>query len=249
MNQQLLPFNYDQAAYFYDTLELDAELNRKIVKGLLNVLAKKKVKKIWDAACGTGAQTIPLADNGFELIGSDICHSMISIAEEKADLPFYEGDMCSFNPGSVDAVIVMMNSLGHISREEMKKALTNFASSLDKGGMLIGDVDNRKFLEEFLTDEPFISRVKFLDTEKYIRKTQAHKMMDGIYEVSDIWMKGRFITYEGMCEVQTWYKEELEELLRESGFHDAVWYTRTFIPLNKFDENESDSLLFVAKKS
>ena len=249
MNQQLLPFNYDQAAYFYDTLELDTELNERIVDGLLKVLGETETKKIWDAACGTGAQSIPLAEMGYDIVGSDICQSMISIAGSKAELPFYEGDMCTFNPGSCDAVIVMMNSLGHISKYEMKSALKNFASSLDAGGLLIGDADNRKYLEEFLTDEPFISRVKFIETEKYIRKTQAHKMKDGIYEVSDIWMKGSFITYEGTCEVQSWYKDELEALLFASGFKSIKWFTRTFSSLDGLTESESDSLLFVAKKA
>jgi len=247
MTQQLLPFDYDQAAYFYDTLELDVDLNKRIVKGLIKVLAKEGVKTVWDAACGTGAQTIPLACKGYEVIGSDICQSMISQAREKADIPFYQGNMCDFKAGLVDAVIVIMNSLGHISKGEMKSALTNFASNLNKGGLLVGDVDNRKFLEKFLTDEPFISKVKFIESEKYIRKTQAHKMKDGVYEVSDIWMKGDFITYEGTCEVQSWYKEELELLLNECGFHELQWLSRTFSLLS--DEDESDSLLFIARKS
>ncbi|MCM8540213.1 MAG: class I SAM-dependent methyltransferase [Lentisphaeraceae bacterium] len=249
MIQEPMPFNYDQAAYFYDSLELDVELNKRMVYGLLKVFEKNSVKKVWDAACGTGAQAIPLAEQGYELVASDINDSMVSLAKDKMFLDFNQGDMRTFKPGKVDAVISMMNPFGHLSKIGARLSLENFHRNLNEGGIIVGDVDNRGFLELVLTEEPFVSSVKFIEDQKYVRRTQAKKMGQGIYELYDIWFKGDYVTYEGGWDVQTWYKEELEELLLDTGFKEIEWYTRSFKPLKKADLLKSDSLLFVAKKA
>lgn len=249
MIQQLMPFNYDQAAYLYDSLELDTELNKRMVRGLVNVFEHHSVKKVWDAACGTGAQAVPLAEEGYQLVASDLNESMISLARDKMDLDFKVGDMRTFSPGKVDAVISMMNVFGHLTKDDTEEAFQNFYKNLNEGGVLVGDVDNRGFLELVLTEEPFISSVKFIDTEKYVRRTQAKKMGDGIYELYDIWFKGDHVIYEDGWDVQTWYRDELEHLLLSTGFTEIEWYTRSFKPLRKADILKSDALLFVAKKA
>ena len=249
MIEEPMPFNYDQAAYFYDTLELDEGINRKMLRGLLDVFEKNSVKKVWDSACGTGAQAIPIAEGGYEVIATDINECMVSLARDKKDLDFRQGDMRDFNPGKVDAVISMMNPFGHLSKIGAAKSLQNFHKHLNEGGVLVGDVDNRGFLELVLTDEPFISSVRFIEREKYIRRTQAKKMRDGLYELYDVWYKGDYVIYEGGWDLQTWYKAELEELLHNCGFKDVQWHKRSFKPLPDADTLKSDSLLFVAKKA
>ena len=249
MIQELLQLNYDQAAYFYDTLELDVELNKKMMQGVFSALAKNSAKKVWDAACGTGAQSIPLYEQGFQVIASDINETMVSIAKEKLGLDFQQGDMRTFNPGKVDAVIAMMNPFGHLTKQGVRDSLKNFHSHLNEGGLIIGDVDNRAFLEKVLTDEPFISAVRFIEKEKYVRRTRAQKMTDGIYEIHDQWLKGEFVTFDDLWDLQTWYLFELEEVLKSSGYKEVQWFRRNFKPISQEDLLKSDSLLFVAKKA
>lgn len=249
MIEEPMPFNYDQAAYFYDTLELDAELNKKMIRGLLDVFERNSVKRVWDSACGTGAQAIPIYEEGYEVVASDINESMVSLARDKARLDFLQGDMRDFDSGKVDAVISMMNPFGHLSKIGARQSLENFHKNLNEGGVLVGDVDNRGFLELILTEEPFVSAVKFIEKAKYTRRTQAKKMRDGLYELFDIWFKGDCVIYEGGWDLQTWYKDELESLLLSTGFKEIQWFARSFKTLADADILKSDSLLFVAKKA
>ena len=247
---ELKPFNYDIAADFYDTLELDESLNKVIVENLIEILRKNNCLTVWDAACGTGAQSIPLAKAGFKVTASDICSSMIRHAKMKsaAGQEFCKGDMRNFDPGQVDAVIVMMNSLGHLSEPGTEETFRNFSHKLNAGGILVGDVDNRKFLETKLTDQDFISRVKFIEDDKFMRKTKAVKVGEGVYEVCDLWFSEQCEIFEGTCEIQSWYLEDLQKVLEKSGFRVLNWYSRRFKALEEVKGGPSDSLLFVAEK-
>ena len=111
---ELKPFKYDHASQFYDLLELDGKLNDDMVAGLRKTLEVRKCRTVWAASCGTGAQSIPLLESGFEISGTDICHEMVQKAIAKGTaIDFQQADMRLHNLEPVDAVIVMMNSLGH----------------------------------------------------------------------------------------------------------------------------------------
>ena len=247
---ELKPFKYDHASEFYDLLELDNKLNDDIVAGLLATLKVRKCLTVWDASCGTGAQSIPLSQAGFEVSGTDLCEEMVRQAQNKGceSIQFQQADMRNHKVEPVDAVIVMMNSLGHLSSEGLRDALQNFHSNLKPGGLLIADFDNRLFLEENLSDDFFVSRVCFIDRVKHLRQTKAVPVGEGIYEITDIWQKLDDVFFEETCEVQSWSCHEMTEFLQSSGFKVKNWFNRRFQMLADPQSSSSDSLLFVAQK-
>lgn len=246
---ELKPFKYDHASQFYDLLELDGKLNDDMVAGLRKTLEVRKCRTVWDASCGTGAQSIPLLESGFEISGTDICHEMVQKAIAKGTaIDFQQADMRLHKLEPVDAVIVMMNSLGHLSTEGLKEALENFHTNLKPGGLLIADFDNRLFLEQNLIDDFFVSRVCFVERVKHLRQTKAVPVGEGIYEITDVWQKLDEVFFEETCEVQSWSCHEMTELLQNSGFKVKNWFDRRFQMISDPHSSTSDSLLFVAQK-
>ncbi len=251
MNEILKPFKYDQVADFYDEIELDANLNNALIKGLITVLNNLNCLTVWDAACGTGAQAIHLHLANFTVFATDLSEKMIQKAREKTEkISFNQGDMRSYKlPVKVDAVIVMMNSLSHLSTNEVREALRNFYDNLKSGGYLIADFDNKNFLEQHVKNEFFVSRVCFIQGDKYMRLTKAEKMVGGVYQINDQWQKNGQEFFRQICEVQSWSADEMADLLDEANFSPVEWRNRYFQQIVESTKAKSDSLLFVAKKN
>jgi len=245
------PFNYDDIAQYYDQLELDVELNASLVSGLSQIFREHQVKKIWDAACGTGAQSLPLAAAGFEVIASDLSPAMLRCARNKKALgkvSFSSGDIRNFCPGTVDAVISLYNALGHLSRSDLKKALVNAAGNLRSGGLFVGDFDNRSFLvqEGVLTDQFYMSGEGVLDDKPFKRLTRALIGENGCFEICDRWLVDEELLYEATWDLQTWSQEELEQLATDCGYEIIHALSRGAGELAP--KSERDSFLLIFKK-
>jgi glycine/sarcosine N-methyltransferase len=111
------------------------------------------VRRILDAACGTGQHAIALAQTGFEVAGADVSAGMIARARANAQVAqvparfeqagFGELEM-TFGKGQFDAVLCLGNSLPHaLSAEQVTAALADFAACLKPGGLVI--IQNRNF--------------------------------------------------------------------------------------------------------
>src|SRR5580765_803820 len=83
-------------------------------------LARKTGGPILELACGTGRLTIPLARDGYEIVGLDASPAMLRVTQAKADAEDVEitlayGDMRSFDLGRrFPLVILCCNSLAHL---------------------------------------------------------------------------------------------------------------------------------------
>ena len=246
-------FNYDHIAPYYDQMELDNELNKKLVAGLCQFFRKNHVNKIWDASCGTGAQTLPLAAAGFDIYASDISQSMLQLAINKAKdtaISFHLGDICDHRTTKVDTVISLYNALGHLSPQKLKMALKNVNQHLDDGGFFIGDFDNRAFLETpgVLTEDFFISGEGLLNDKVFKRLTRAQATSKGRYNICDRWFVNNEVFHEASWELQTWTHKELQALALQCGFSIEQTTTRAFEPVIDNFEQQSDSFLIGFKK-
>ena len=143
---------YDDLSSDYDRFvtwgaRLPAEL--PFIKKLLNNIGARRVL---DAACGTGQHTIALAQHGYTVVGTDASQGMIERARahaEAADLEirFRRAGFGSIYPSigdGFDAVLCLGNSLPHLLTPfELDNALTDFATCLRPGGLLL--IQNRNF--------------------------------------------------------------------------------------------------------
>ncbi|XP_063530132.1 glycine N-methyltransferase [Cydia strobilella] len=133
---------------------------------LIGLLRANGCKKILDAACGTGIDSMMLVNEGFEVVSVDASDKMLKHAlkarwEKRKDPKFDQwiieeanwetlhSDVQAFLPGaSFDAVICLGNSFAHLLDEfgdqrVQKRALENFAKCLKPGGLLF--IDHRNY--------------------------------------------------------------------------------------------------------
>ncbi|MCX7788832.1 MAG: class I SAM-dependent methyltransferase [Spirochaetes bacterium] len=164
---------------FYNTLSTYYDVVFPMESIILSYLKDvfKDSSRILDVACGTGTYTIPLWEEGKQIMGVDIDPLMIQQARQKfvhrfasrpssvpiasEDLPsklFLTEDMrtlASFSEGTFDGIYCIGNSLPHLSTEEqIRTALKRFRSLLAPRGILLVQIVN-------------FDRVTFYDTPYY----------------------------------------------------------------------------------
>lgn len=103
--------------------------------------ASKTKGKIIDLACGTGRATIPLASEGYKLIGVDVHSGMLNEAKRKTDLPiqWVEQDCVHLNLDDKASFIYCVgNSFQHfLSNEEQDGFLSSVYQHLENKGIFI----------------------------------------------------------------------------------------------------------------
>ncbi|MGD8795064.1 MAG: class I SAM-dependent methyltransferase, partial [Anaerolineae bacterium] len=127
-----------------------------------DLFAGRGVRRVLDAACGTGHHALALARRGYQVAGADLSAAMVERARANAATAGLEvnfavaglGDLHSLGQ-TFDAVICLGNSLPHLlTDEEMAQALADFAAVLRPGGLLV--VQNRNFDRVWARQERFM---------------------------------------------------------------------------------------------
>lgn len=152
---------YDAIARFYPMFNRDWEtkLEREGL-GLRSIFRNKGVERVLDAACGAGAQAIPLAQLGYKVVAVDPSAGMLKQAQEIAQrygvwdkIEFERADFLSLKEvvsGKFDAVVCKGNALPHLLLDtEIEGTLQTFFDLLRPGGVLvIGMRDFGPFMED-----------------------------------------------------------------------------------------------------
>ena len=239
---------YGRFASVYDKLMVDADRGAWAAY-ILRLLPAGKLF-IADAACGTGALTLPLAKAGHTLVGLDASAQMLSIAAEKArlarlDIPFVCQSMQQLSlHRQVDAIVCACDGVNYLpSRDAMDAFFHAALANLKPGGALLFDVSSRYKLSTILAnntfsedeeDAAYIWRNEYDEASKLIRMdvTFFGRMDDGHYE--------RF----SETHIQRAHSQrELTNALTRAGFCDIrVYAAFTFDAPGQ----ESERLQFVA---
>lgn len=116
-------------------------------------------RRMLDIACGTGTLAMSMADEGWHVVGLDASPAMLAQAEAKAaggapagSVRFVVGDMRHIRgavaPGSFDLVTCTYDSMNYmISEADLLACFESAAYALAPGGLFIGDMNTRHFLE------------------------------------------------------------------------------------------------------
>jgi glycine/sarcosine N-methyltransferase len=116
------------------------------------VAQASSLRRVLDAACGTGMHTVALAQRGYDVVGADLGAGMIERARANADAAGVSvrfvvagfGELAARIGGSFDALLCLGNSLPHLlTPSDLTAALADFAACLRPGGLLL--VQNRNF--------------------------------------------------------------------------------------------------------
>jgi SAM-dependent methyltransferase len=142
---------YDALAVDYDRfVNWEGRLSHEL-PFFASLFKQHGVRRVLDAACGTGHHAIALARQGYQVKGTDLSAPMIARASENASA---QGVGASFAVAGLggyaalgqtfDAAICLGNSLPHLlSGAAVAEALTDFSAVLRTGGLLV--IQNRNF--------------------------------------------------------------------------------------------------------
>jgi SAM-dependent methyltransferase len=102
-----------------------------------------------ELACGTGRLTIPLAEDGVDIVGLDISPQMLELAERKAQgrhlrVPFVRGDVRAFDLGRrFKFIFIPAQSLSHLhKRDELESCFACVRQHLAEGGRFLIELFN-----------------------------------------------------------------------------------------------------------
>jgi len=108
--------------------------------------------RVLDAACGTGMHALALAQQGFQVAGTDLSEGMVARARENGrqagvDVRFEAagfGQLHADVGSDFDALLCLGNSLPHVlDANTLAAALADFSACLRPGGLVL--IQNRNF--------------------------------------------------------------------------------------------------------
>lgn len=245
--------HYNDSAESYDIL--NEKNSRQINQVIEEILREHQVESVLDLTCGTGSQVFWLAKCGYKVTGSDINKAMLEIAKDKAkkdqlDVELLEGDMRSINPGTFDAVITILNAVGHLTRQDFELAIKNIRKNLNDGGLYIFDIFNLNYL--FHSDN--ITAL----TIDWFKESEGKKIREIQYSTID--EKGILASYttsikqtgsdepeifESRQTLQIYSASQIKELLQRCDFEVI---DQCGADGSKFVEHETERILTIARK-
>jgi len=215
------------------------------------------VRRVLDAACGTGHHALALARRGYQAAGADPSAPMIGraralAAAEGPEVPFAVaefGELAWALPGPHDAVLCLGNSLPHLlSPEAVQQALADFASALRPGGLVV--IQNRNY------DRVWPERERFMPLQTHRegdREWLFFRFMDFheatlTFHVVTLTGSGSTWSYQvGSTELRPIFQADLAGWLAAAGFRDVQFYGS--YEGEPFDPRASGDLIAVAERN
>lgn len=223
-------------------------------------------QSVLEVACGTGRVTLRLAQDGVNIVGTDLDEEMLKVARQKSEgipnVGWERGDMRDLDLGRRFGLILIP---GHsfqfmCTPEDQVRALETFKHHLTPDGTLVIHLDHQSvdWLGDLLRDlrgkfEP-AGEVKHPRTGHTIRKENAwtYERSTQTAKVTTRWEE----IHPSGSVLRTWERKpaalhcvfpfEMEHLLARTGFETRTVYGDFY--RNPLDENSSD-MIWVAKRS
>jgi len=193
-------------------------------------LEQAGVRRVLDAACGTGQHAIALAKRGYEMMGADLSEGMIAQARQNAaaegvDVSFVEagfGQLASATKGAFDAVLCLGNSLPHVlTGEGLAMTLRDWAAVLRPGGMLF--IQSRNFDRVLAKDDRWMPPQAYQeDGSEWLFVRFYDLREDGKLTFNMIRLrregKGAWEQDVTSTELRPWRHAELAEMIEWAGY-------------------------------
>lgn len=135
---------YDYPKYYDLIFGSDCAAEMDFLFECFEVYADRKVKRLFEPACGTGRLMVRFAKQGYEVAGNDLNEKAIDFCNkrlEKNDFPAtaFVGDMCQFQVDKpFDAAFNTINSFRHLeTAEQAENHLSAMADAIAPGGLYV----------------------------------------------------------------------------------------------------------------
>jgi glycine/sarcosine N-methyltransferase len=247
---------YDALAADYDRfVDWPGRLSHEL-PFLTSLFQDHDVRRVLDAACGTGHHAIALASRGYQVVGADLSGAMIQRARENAsahgvEVSFVVAGLGGFSAlgETFDAAICLGNSLPHLlSAHAVAGALVDLAAVLRPGGLLI--IQNRNF------DRVWARRERFMPPQSS-REDAGEWLFVRFYdyhgETVDFNMVRLQRTVDGWSqevestELRPIFRDDLAAALTAAGMVEIACYGS--YDGSAFDPDQSGDLVSVSKRA
>jgi SAM-dependent methyltransferase len=135
---------YDYPKYYDLIFGSDCQAELDFLQDCFTCFADRKVKRLFEPACGTGRLMVRFAKLGFQISGNDLNDKAIDFCNrrlQKFGFPAsaFVGDMCDFQlKKPVDAAFNTINSFRHLEKPAMAEAhLRVMADAVAPGGLYV----------------------------------------------------------------------------------------------------------------
>ncbi len=172
-----MPSLYDRAD-IYDLIE-NEERNRWYKRHWERVLADTGIRSLLDVSIGSGSVTLPLAELGVRLSGSDLSGAMLERCAKKAEKRGFPAelkrsdfrDLSCWTGRAFDCVASTGNSLAYVTNGELPAVLAQMDRLVKPGGYLY--LDTRNWDAILASHQRFYLYNPFFDGETRINLTQV----------------------------------------------------------------------------
>lgn len=248
-----LPIEYQKLPQFFDSHNIGEDTDEKnaVIERLLR---DQGVKTVYDMTCGTGSQVFYLAEQGFDVRGSDLCADLIDQAKEKAhqlnlNVTLEVDDIRTAQKGQFDAVISIFSAIGHLSRSDFEVALKNIRRNLNEGGVYVFDIFNLQSLTDevistFVMDvQNEVDGIQFRNQQtSEVDREHGLLISHDHYSVDD---GGNKKEHMNTFSLQIYTFDEMKALLANNGFDIVNVHDMSG---NEFYPETSLNMLIVARK-
>ncbi|MBL8102335.1 MAG: class I SAM-dependent methyltransferase [Anaerolineales bacterium] len=227
---------HDNLGEYADPKLYDAENNDFEPDGpFILSLAKQLGGAVLELGCGTGRMTIPLAENGVEIVGLDVVPGMVDLAKQKAGglpIEWIVADVRTFQLGRKFRLIFESGSVFHhmLTRQDQEAYLARVREHLEDDGRLVlslffpkpRNLMSTDEVEEWFTAEhPDGYEIKVSGIDKYDAfrqiktETAYRRWTDG---------SGKEILQVAPLSLRYVFPQEMEALLHYNGFEIIEQY-------------------------
>lgn len=242
---------YEKFAYAYDRMMRNVNYPRwrDYIESLFNMYDCEP-REILDLACGTGALTLLLAAQGYEMSGIDRAKGMLDIAQRKSveqnqRITFHHGDMLDFQlDQQYDAIICTYDSINYAtSEDELKSVFERVSEHLKPKGLFLFDVTTERNIVEHFHNKTFSENHQ---DYSYIWKNNYlyHTKMCRTFLTFFIREGEMFRRYEEVHQQRIFEVDTVHHLLKKTGYKMlSAFDMYTF---NRWNRN-SDRINFTAQ--
>jgi SAM-dependent methyltransferase len=219
-------------------------------------LAKELGGAVLELGCGTGRLTLPLVENGVEIVGLDVVPGMIDLAKEKAvglPIEWVVADLRTFHLGRKFRLVFESGSVFHhmLTRQDQEAYLARVWEHLEEDGRLVLSlflpkshnlISSNEEEAWFTAEHPdgYVITVTGIDKYDALRQIKTETAYRRWTDTS-----GKEITQVAPLSLRYVFPQEMEALLHYNGFEISEQY-------GDFDRgpvtNESSLITLICKK-
>lgn len=212
-----------------------------------------KPKTIIDLGCGTGSIALPLAQEGYDVIGVDLSPEMLTEADHKAmeagiSVRFACQDMTELELGEqVDCILSLCDSMNYLTEDgQLADAFRSIAQHMKKESIFLFDMNTEYKFKEVLGQNVFGSaeeHAAYIWENDYDEEEKINEYYVSFFVENEA---GLYERIEEFHYERAYSMEEIEAGLQAAGM-ELVVVTDGYC----FDDphKESERLLFAARLS